>query len=235
MTTSDSLEELLHYHFLNTSLLEKALTHRSFLNESEVLESNERLEFLGDAVLELIISQYLYENRPKDQEGILTAARSAIVRTETLAQVASTLRLGEFLKMSKGEEKTGGRTNISLLANTTESIIGALYLDGGIKVAQNFIAQHLLPLAQSIIEGNNFKDAKSLLQEKVQELGFSSPIYKTISESGPDHNKIFKVAVFIENQQLSEGLGRNKQTAQQEAAKLALLVYTQKLAVKAKN
>lgn len=230
-----TLPTLLKYKFKNEKLLDLALTHRSFLNESSEPESNERLEFLGDAVLELLISEYLYLKRPSDPEGILTAARSAIVRTETLAEVARNLKLGEFLKMSKGEEKSGGRTNTSLLANATESIIGALFLDGGIATASAFVENHILPVAETIIEANNFKDSKSLLQEKIQELGYPSPLYKTVSETGPDHDKTFIVAVFAENHELANGSGKSKQTAQQQAAANALLVYAQKLASKAQN
>lgn len=220
-TNLNLLQQSVGYDFTDLSLLETALNHRSFLNESPATTSNERLEFLGDAVLELIITQYLYQEKPAEPEGILTAARSAIVRTESLAKVAQDLKLGEFLKMSFGEEKTGGRTNISLLANTTEAVIGAIYLDGGITPAQKFIHSHILPLAEKILKGN-LKDPKSLLQEKVQELGYLAPVYETLDEEGPDHDKVFTIAVLIEGQKLAEGKGKNKQTAQQEAAEEAL-------------
>lgn len=233
--TTEQLEILLKYTFKDDTTLQRALTHRSFLNESSLPESNERLEFLGDAVLELIISEYLYLQKPNEPEGILTAARSAIVRTETLAQIAKDLNLGEFLFMSKGEEKSGGRTNTSLLANTTESIIGAIYLDGGLKAAEEFVQNHLLPVAESILKENNFKDPKSLLQEKVQELGYNSPNYNTVSETGPDHEKVFTVAVLVDNKLLAKGSGKSKQSAQQDAAKKALEEYQGKLAPKAKS
>ena len=219
----------LSYNFKNPDLLSKALTHRSYLNEAKVSESNERLEFLGDAVLELIISEYLFHQHPDQPEGQLTAARSAIVRTETLARLATELKLGEALNMSRGEEKSGGRANISLLANTTEAVIGAIFLDGGLTAAKDFVATHLFPIAAKILQGD-LKDAKSLLQEKVQELGFNSPSYATLSEEGPDHNKIFTVAVSVSGKQLATGEGKNKQAAQQDAAQNALPIYQKLLA-----
>ena len=218
----DQLQNLLGYRYQNTQLLNTALNHRSYLNESSQSVSNERLEFLGDAVLELVISEYLYLQKPNEPEGTLTAARSAIVRTESLAKVATQLNLGEYLHMSKGEEKSGGRHNVSLLANTTEAIIGSIYLDGGLKSAQDFIHRHVLPLAKNILNNNNLKDPKSLLQEKVQELGFSSPTYTTDNETGPDHNKTFTVTVTVNDRPLATGKGKNKQAAQQDAARQAL-------------
>lgn len=215
---------ILNYTFKDKALLEKALTHRSFLNEAKVDESNERLEFLGDAVLELIISEFLYNERPDEPEGHLTSARSAIVRTETLALLAQNLKLGESLRMSRGEEKSGGRNNTSLLANTTEAIIGAIYLDGGFEAATSFVSNHLFPLAKQILKGD-LKDSKSLLQEKVQELGYSSPVYTTVSEVGPDHDKVFTVSVAVQDQVLASGEGKSKQAAQQDAAGNAILVY----------
>lgn len=216
------LESALGYQFGDKSLLDLALTHRSVLNELGTKVSNERLEFLGDAVLELIISEFLYRERPSEPEGMLTAARSAMVRTESLAELARDLGLGEVLKLSRGEEKTGGRKNDSLLANTTEALVGAIYLDGGFEAANAFVSRHLLPKAERVLAGN-LKDAKSLLQEKVQELGFPAPVYETMQEIGPDHEKIFVVAVSaMDKEQLATGRGKNKQTAQQQAAKNAL-------------
>ncbi len=217
----DQLQETINYKFTNPPLLELSLTHRSHLNESNETVSNERLEFLGDAVLELIISEFLYQEKIAEPEGILTAARSAIVRTESLANVAQKIRLGEYLKMSFGEEKSGGRENISLLANTTEALIGAIYLDGGLDQAKAFIHLHILPLTKKMLDGD-LKDPKSLLQEKVQDLGFLAPTYTTIGETGPDHDKTFTVSVHAEGTQLATGTGKNKQTAQQSAAQKAL-------------
>jgi len=227
----DNLQAEIGYHYQNLNLLKTALSHRSHLNESSATVSNERLEFLGDAVLELVITEFLYHEKPNEPEGTLTAARSAIVRTESLAKIASQLKLGEFLKMSKGEEKSGGRTNVSLLANTTEAVIGSIYLDGGLEAAKTFTHHHILPLAKEVLQNNNLKDPKSLLQEKVQEKGYSSPTYTTVTEAGPDHNKIFTVSVAVDKQVLATGTGKNKQTAQQDAARKALKNITD-LAVK---
>jgi ribonuclease-3 len=218
----NNLEQVIGYQFMDQKLLDLALTHRSYLNEDSTNTSNERLEFLGDAVLELTVSEFLYHHRPDEPEGILTAARSAMVRTETLAEVARQLDLGSVLKMSRGEEKTGGRENESLLANTTEALVGAVYLDGGFAAAREFVARHLIPKADEVLSGS-LKDPKSLLQEKVQELGFSAPTYQTLEAIGPDHSKMFVVAVSAMNQkQLAVGRGKNKQLAQQQAAKNAL-------------
>lgn len=212
----------LGHNFSNIDLLKLALTHRSTLNESGVTESNERLEFLGDAVLELLVSDYLYKTMPDEQEGVLTAARSAIVRTESLGDVAKKLGLGEALYISKGEEKTGGRVNQSLLADTCEAVIGAIYLDGGYQSVQAFFDKHMTAQAKLVLSGS-LKDAKSLLQERVQELGYQAPIYTTLQEMGPDHEKTFVIAVEAMGQkQLALGRGKSKQTAQQQAARMAL-------------
>jgi ribonuclease III len=218
----DKLTQIINYHFTNQQLLVTALTHRSSLNENRGQQSNERLEFLGDAVLELVISTYLFNQKPTEPEGILTAARSAIVRTESLATIALKLHLGDYLIMSKGEEAGGGRTNQSLLANTVEGIIGAVYLDSDFDTAKTFIENHLLDHAQTILENQPLKDNKSLLQEKVQRQGFSSPTYQEIASSGPDHEKIFTVAVTVNNQQVATGTGKSKQEAEQAAAAKAI-------------
>lgn len=218
----DDLQKILHYQFKNLELLQTSLTHRSSLNEQGVKESNERLEFLGDAVLELLISDFLYHEKPNDPEGILTTARSVIVKTDSLAQIARNLNLGAYLKMSKGEAMTGGRENPSLLENSVEALIGAIYKDGGLTEADRFVHDFILPQAREILSRNQLKDAKSLLQEKVQSIGYPSPLYQVISESGPDHNKIFEVAVIINGQEVAKGSGRSKQESEQAAAKLAL-------------
>lgn len=218
----DQLETILGHKFKDINLLDTALSHRSYLNESKKPQSNERLEFLGDAVLELLVSEYLFDSKPDEPEGVLTAARSAMVRTETLAKVAAGLTLGEFLHMSKGEEKTGGRTNTSLLANTTEAVIGAIFKDGGIQAASTFVDEHILPIAQEVL-AEGLKDPKSLLQETVQEKGFTTPVYYTVEATGPDHDKMFVVAVdTYGKKQLALGKGKSKQAAQQDAAKKAL-------------
>ncbi len=207
----------------NPDLLEEALTHRSYLNENQTVKThNERLEFLGDAVLELVVSEFLYHKFPDKPEGELTAYRAALVRTTTLASLALKLKLGEHLRLSKGEEFTGGRTNISLLANTFEAVIGAIYLDTGYDTAKKFIEKHLLPQIDEIIKQKLFKDYKSTLQEAVQSQGSLSPEYQVVSESGPDHDKNFTIRVLVNNSEVAQGQGKSKQAAQQAAAQRAL-------------
>lgn len=215
------LQRLLDYTFKNERLLNTALTHRSCLNEPGVTESYERLEFLGDAVLEMIISAYLFDKYPNKKEGYLTAARSATVRTESLSKISKNHGIDTFINMSKGEESTGGRNNPSILEDVIESLIGALYCDGGLPAANHFFAKFILPNAQEIISDDHLKDAKSALQEKVQSRGLLSPIYKTVKESGPDHQKTFEVAVIINNTEITSGSGKSKQEAEQNAAKKA--------------
>lgn len=214
--------------FKNQQLLDTALTHRSALNEHPDIspESNERLEFLGDAVLELIATEFLFKQYPSEQEGVLTAYRSALVKTTTLAEIAEQLGLGEKLFMSKGEEATGGRTNPALLANTMEAVIGALYLDQGIEITRTFITKTLLWKVDEIISKRLYKDPKSLLQEVVQAKGMATPNYEVISEEGPDHNKQFTVGVYIDSTLAGQGLGKSKQLAQQAAATEALKEYS---------
>lgn len=222
---SPDLQELqtaIGYQFKDESLLATALTHRSSLNEPGIKESNERLEFLGDAVLELIITNFLFHTRPADPEGFLTAARSAIVRTESLSQLAQTIKLGQFLKMSRGEAASGGRENPSLLEDAFEALTGAIYQDGGFAAATAFLERHLFPYAQLVLDKNQLKDPKSLLQEKVQAKGLPSPVYQVNSETGPDHQKTFQVEVMINGKSAGLGSGKSKQEAEQEAASAAL-------------
>ena len=207
----------------NSVLLTEALTHRSYLNENHsTSRHNERLEFLGDAVLELAVSEFLFHRFPNQPEGDLTAYRAALVRTTTLASIATKLKLGISLRLSKGEELSGGRTNPSLLANTFEAILGALYLDQGYLPVVAFLQDHLFPQIDTIIKHHLFKDYKSTLQEQVQAEGYPSPEYVVVSETGPDHNKEFTVAVKIKDQNFATGTGKSKQLAQQAAARLAL-------------
>lgn len=209
--------------FKNQTLLQEALTHRSFLNENKSPSGhNERLEFLGDAVLELAVSQYLFEAFTQEPEGTLTAYRSALVKTQSLASVAQRLELGQMLHMSKGEELSGGRTNQSLLANTFEAVLGALYLDQGFEVCVVFLQNHLFPQLTTIIHQGSYRDHKSMLQEKVQAQGFPSPSYTVTKEEGPDHNKAFTVKVRVGEQDIASGIGKSKQLAQQDAARQAL-------------
>lgn len=205
------------------AILTEALTHRSFLNESKSAQAhNERLEFLGDAVLELVVSEFLYQKYPEEPEGKLTAYRSSLVKTDTLAKISSRLQLGEMLRMSKGEEQSGGRENKSLLANTLEAVIGALYLDQGYPACVEFLETNLFPEIKPIVANKLYKDNKSQLQEEVQAKGFDSPQYKVIKEVGPDHNKQFTVAVFVGEEEVATGMGKSKQLAQQQAASQAL-------------
>ena len=209
--------------FKNPQLLTTALTHRSALNENKnIIVSNERLEFLGDAVLEIIVSDYLYRQFPKRDEGKLTSLRSKIVQTKTLASTANYLGLGKLLFLSKGEKKAGGQTNISLLADCFEAVIGAIYIDQGISTASRFIHQQLLGRINHIINDKKIIDYKSLLQEKWQQRFKVTPIYKLITVSGPEHSKKFTVKVYLKKKPLGEGSGKSKQDAQQQAAKAAL-------------
>lgn len=213
--------------FQNEALLIQALTHRSALNENNgsAEKSNERLEFLGDAVLELITTKFLFEKFPNEPEGTLTAYRSALVKTTTLAQVATKLGLGEALFMSRGEEATGGRTNASLLADTMEAVIGALYLDQGIEVVESFLNTELFTEIDAILKNKLYKDPKSHLQEVVQALGFDTPLYEVVTEKGPDHDKEFTVQVLVNGTSVAVGSGSSKQRAQQDAAQKALKKY----------
>jgi ribonuclease III len=217
-------EEKAGLHFEDKSLLRQAFTHRSFINEnkSSGLEHNERLEFLGDAVLELVVTDYLYNRFKEMDEGELTSLRSVLVSAPTCAQVATNIGSNDFLLLSKGESKDIGRARQYILANTLEAIIGAIYLDRGYEVAKEFILVHLTPLTDEVISKGAWIDPKSLFQERAQEhLGFT-PIYKTIKETGPDHDKHFTIGVYVGRELLGQGEGKSKQDAEQAAAKNAL-------------
>lgn len=213
----------LGFTFKRPRLLNQALIHRSYLNEQrQIKESNERLEYLGDAVLELIVSEFLYRQFPKKPEGQLTSLRAKIVQTKTLSAVAQTLQLGQYLKMSRGEKASGGATNQSLLADTLEAVIGALYLDKGYDQAQKFVKKYLLNDFKKLITKPQVQDFKSQLQELVQAKKGDSPTYELIKAEGPDHNRTFTVGVVFFGKRQTTGTGRSKQAAQQEAAKKAL-------------
>jgi ribonuclease III len=218
-------EETAGFAFKNKSLLKQAFTHRSYINEnrSSGLEHNERLEFLGDAVLELVITDYLYTRFENMNEGELTSLRSALVNADTCSIVAQKLGANDFLLLSKGESKDTGRARQYILANTLEAIIGAIYMDQGYDAAKDFILRHITPLTEDIIEKGTWIDAKSLFQEKAQEHEGITPQYKTIRESGPDHDKKFTVGVYLGKEVVGEGDGKSKQDAEQEAARSALL------------
>ena len=223
MTKNNLLLDKLKYQYSDINLLNTALTHRSFLNESRSsLQSNERMEFLGDAVLELVTSDFLYHQFPNYPEGRLTSLRSKIVQTRTLAAVANKLDLGRQLKLSKGEIASGGAQNNSLLADLLEAVIGSIYLDGGIDSAKAFIHTHLLNNYLELIKDANVEDWKSQLQELVQSKGGVAPVYQVVKEEGPDHDRLFTVTVNFFDKDQASGSGHSKQVAQQTAAKLAL-------------
>ncbi|HSW90072.1 MAG TPA: ribonuclease III [Patescibacteria group bacterium] len=208
--------------FKNSQLLQTALSHRSILNESATLESNERMEFLGDAVLELITTEWLYKRFPQEQEGKLTSFRASLVKTTTLSTISKELGLDDMIKMSNGEEHSGGRSNVGILADTFEAFLGALYLDQGFEACKNFVSAVLFPHFDEILELGLYRDYKSSLQELVQSQGKSTPVYRTVSESGPDHMKTFLVEVSVDDQTLGSGSGKSKQDASAAAAKTAL-------------
>ena len=217
-------EERAGVNFKDKALLKQAFIHRSYINENKNLglAHNERLEFLGDAVLELVVTDYLYKKFGEMNEGELTSLRSALVNADTCAVVAQNLGANEFLLLSKGETKDLGRARQYILANTLEAIIGAVYVDQGFDSAKEFIFKHITPLTDGIVKQGTWIDAKSLFQEKAQENLGSTPNYKTIRESGPDHDKHFTVGVFVGTEKLGEGEGQSKQDAEQEAARDAL-------------
>ena len=219
----DTLQKKIGFSFSSKTLLKTAFVHRSYLNEHKKYKdpSNERLEFLGDAALSIVVSSFLYEKLPNATEGKLTTSRASLVRTETLAKIATSLSLGKHLVLSKGEEDTGGRENPSILANTFEALVGAIYLDQGIDKVEEFLKKTVLSDWKSLIE-SAVPDNKSKLQEFVQRKYHVSPIYKLISSWGPDHARQFEIDVFIGEKKMGRGTGNNKQSAAQNAAKDAL-------------
>ena len=207
----------------NNTTFRKAFIHRSFLNEAgSNMESNERLEFLGDSVLSFIVSSFLFKERLQDAEGDLTNLRSYIVKTKSLAKAAADLNLGAHLQLSKGEELSGGRDNTQILANTFEALLGAIYLELGLEIATDFINRNLIPLFVEELKSGPPKDAKSHLQELAQTKTKQSPKYKILGTTGPDHAKQFSVGVFLEGKMIGEGEGSSKQVAEEAAATLAL-------------
>lgn len=207
----------------NKNLFDLAFTHRSYLNETkEKIDSNERLEFLGDSIISFVISNYLFIKFPQFNEGILTNIRSLLVNTKSLAQIARNLGIGKYLKLSKGEEDSKGRENQSLLADSFEAFIGSLFLDQGIEKTEEFIIEVFGPMAQDLSKGKSFKDPKSLLQEFVQGKKQNSPLYKVLKEMGPAHARTFIVGVFVRNTMLGKGEGKSKQIAEENAAEKAL-------------
>ncbi len=220
------LEKKLNVSFKNKDLLQQAFIHRSYLNENPQLglEQNERLEFLGDAVLELVVTEHLYKDNPDKTEGELTNWRAALVNAKMLSQVSDELGFNDFLLLSKGESRELGKARQYILANTFESFVGALYLDSGHKSCDTFIKDYLLSKLSEVIQKKLYQDAKSQFQEQAQEKVGITPMYRVIRESGPDHKKKFIVAVFLEEEQVADGEGYSKQEAEEEAAKKALMI-----------
>ncbi|MEX0931406.1 MAG: ribonuclease III [Candidatus Paceibacterota bacterium] len=219
-----NFEESLGYAFNDPKLLEQAFTHRSYLNENRNLSvpHNERLEFLGDAVLELVITDFLYREFPEENEGVLTAYRSALVNATLLAEVSEKLGMNNFLLLSKGEARDIGRARQYILANTYESVTGAIYLDQGYEKAKKFIHDSVVPELPRILKERLWQDAKSFFQEKAQEIHGQTPTYVLVGESGPDHDKCFTVGVRIGSEQIATGQGKSKQEAEQTAAREGL-------------
>lgn len=217
-------EKKLSLKFKNKDLLTQAFIHRSYLNENPDfhLSHNERLEFLGDAVLELVVTEYLYQEYPLKSEGVLTNLRAALVNSKMLSKISQDLGFNEFLLLSKGESKELGKARKYILANTFEAVIGAFYLDGGYGPCRDFIKKNLIKELPVIIEKRLYKDAKSHFQEEAQERVGITPSYKVLEEWGPDHAKQFIVGVYLENELVAKGEGSSKQEAEEEAAQNAL-------------
>ena len=224
MNDTTQLEDRLGIEFRDKSLLQRALTHRSYLNEHPEfpLEDNERLEFLGDAVLDFVTGEYLYHRFPELREGLLTSLRSVLVRRDTLARFARELSLGDYLLMGHGEIESGGRNRSGTLCAAFEALVGALYLDQGLASIDELLAPLIGPEILRTLEEHSHKDAKSLLQELAQARTHQTPRYRTVAETGPDHAKEFTVQVTISGKVYGEGYGSSKQQAAQAAAQEAL-------------
>jgi ribonuclease-3 len=226
MMDFEILEKKLGLKFKNKDLLKQAFTHRSYLNENPdfKLDHNERLEFLGDAVIELIVTEHLYKDYPEKAEGDLTNWRAALVNAKMMTSVAEELGFNDFLLLSKGETKELGKARAYILANAFEALLGALYLDSGYKPCDEFIQKYLFKNLPEIIKDGSYKDAKSKFQEEAQERVSITPNYKVIKESGPDHEKSFVVGVCLGEEIIAEGRGLSKREAEEAAAQLALEV-----------
>ncbi len=224
MKDFSTFEKSIGIVFKNKNLIEQAFIHRSYINENPKsgLSHNERLEFLGDAVLELVVTDYLFTNYPEHTEGDLTAYRSALVNAVVAAEVAQSLSMNDYLLLSKGESKDTGRARQTILANAYESFIGAIYLDQGYKPCESFIHKTLIPKLTEIISKKLWRDPKSHIQEEAQERLGITPSYEVIGQFGPDHDKYFTVGIFFGDKKIAEGKGRSKQEAQQSAAQSAL-------------
>ena len=226
MINFSDFEKKVGVSFKNKDLLKQAFIHRSYINENSGtgLSHNERLEFLGDAVLELVVTDFLYRKYPGYAEGELTALRSALVNAIIISEIASKIGMNEYLLLSKGESKDNGKARQYILANTYEALVGAIYLDQGYDIADKFITKTLLPHTEEIVAKKLWRDAKSLVQEKAQEFVNVTPMYKVLSEAGPDHDKHFTVGIFFGSNLIAEGKGKSKQEAEQKAAESALKI-----------
>lgn len=223
----NNIEKVIDYHFKDANILKNALTHSSFVNDKSKLKNNERLEFLGDAVLELVVSHYLYENFNNRAEGEMTKLRAKIVCTDSLAMAASDFQLGNYIYMGKGEDNTGGRTRKSILANTFEAIIGAIYIDGGLEEARSFILSKLKNNIDDSIKGKLVFDYKTKLQEHIQQNTDNDIDYVVISEEGPEHDKIFNIELLLNGKVIGSGAGSSKKEAEQHAAYSGLIFLGQ--------
>ncbi len=224
MNKYSNFEKKLNINFRDKKLLEQAFTHRSYINENKNLglEHNERLEFLGDAVLELVITDFLFKKYPSTKEGVLTAYRSSLVRTESISAAAREMGMNDLLKLSKGESRDEGKARDYILANTFEAIIGAVYLDLGYDAAKKVIADSLFPNIEKIVSSGSWKDAKSEVQELAQEHYGETPRYELVSAEGPDHDKHFVMEIYFGDKKIAKGEGNSKQKSQQDAAKNAI-------------
>ncbi len=227
MIDLSQFEKKVNVSFRDKNLLKQAFIHRSYINENprSGLAHNERLEFLGDAVLELIVTDFLYKKYPNKQEGELTSYRAALVNAQIIGSIAmNDLEMNDFMLLSKGEAKDTGRARLSILADAYEAFLGALYLDQGYAVCDTFVRETILIKTEEVMKKGLWKDPKSLIQEKVQEHIGVTPLYKVQQEVGPDHDKRFVVAVYFGAEKIAEGEGKSKQEAEQQAAEAALKV-----------
>ena len=224
MADFSSFENKIGYTFGDKGLLEQAFTHRSYLNENRNLkgEHNERLEFLGDAVLELVVTEYLYAKYKEKPEGELTAVRAALVNTVSISEAAMNLGMNDFLRLSRGEARDTGRARAIILANAFEALIGAVYLDAGYDPAKKFIGEQLFHKTDEIVAKRLWQDAKSRFQELSQERHKVTPLYQLLGQSGPDHDRVFVVGAYLGSEKVATGEGRSKQEAEQDAAQKAL-------------
>ena len=222
--TLNEFEKKINISFNKKELLEQAFIHRSFINENprSGLAHNERLEFLGDAVLELVVTEFLYAKYKDHNEGDLTAYRSALVNAVTLGQLADELSFNDLMKLSKGEAKDVSRARSSILADAYEAVVGAIYLDQGYEIVRDFISKTLLVKTEDIIRRGLYKDAKSFVQEKSQDINGLTPSYRVLDEEGPDHDKRFRIGIYFGEDLIAEGVGKSKQEAETDAAKNAL-------------